>query len=57
MIMEGGGEDMEVNVITQHDDESIRMKSDQFMEDKNEHDFEQVPNQEPSTIQETSTPI
>jgi len=26
--MEGGGEDMEVNVITQHDDESIRMKSD-----------------------------
>ncbi len=48
---------MEVNVITQHDDESIRMKSDQFMEDKNEHDFEQVPNQEPSTIQETSTPI
>jgi hypothetical protein len=28
MIMEGGGEDMEVNVTTQHDDESIRMESD-----------------------------
>jgi hypothetical protein len=29
-------EDMEVNVITQPDYESIRMESDQFMEDRNE---------------------
>lgn len=47
---------MEVNVTTQHDDKSIRMESDQFMEDKNEHDYEEVPNQEPSTIQETFAP-
>jgi len=40
MIMEGGDKDMEVDVTTQHDDESIRMESDQFMEDINEHDFE-----------------
>jgi len=38
--MEGGDKDMEVDVTTQHDDESIRMESDQFMEDINEHDFE-----------------
>ncbi len=48
---------MEVIITTQHDDESIRTKRDQFMEEKNEHDSEQVPNQKPSTIQETSVPI
>jgi len=38
--MEGGDEDMEINVTTHQDDESIRTKSDQFMEDRNELDFE-----------------
>ncbi len=40
MIMEGGNEDMEINVTMQHDDEWIRMESDQFMEDKRKLDFE-----------------
>jgi hypothetical protein len=31
--MEGGDEDMEVDVTTQQDDKYIRTKSDQFMED------------------------
>jgi hypothetical protein len=56
MIMEGGEEDVEINVTMQHEDELIRMKSDQFMEDRNELDFEQVPNQEYLLVQETSTP-
>jgi hypothetical protein len=30
---------MEVDVTTQFDDESIRMESGKFMEDRNEHDF------------------
>ncbi len=42
--MEGGNEDMEIDVTTQHDDESIRTKNDQFMEDQNELDCEQVSN-------------
>lgn len=50
-------QDMEVDVTMQQYNKSIRMKSDQFMEDRNEPNFEHVPNQEPSTIQETSTPI
>ncbi len=37
-------------------EKSIRMKSDQFMKDKNEHDFEQVTNQEPLLVQETFAP-
>jgi hypothetical protein len=57
MIMEGGDKDMEVDVTMQHDGESIRMESGQFMEDINEHDFEQIPNQEPSLVQETYAPI
>ncbi len=44
--MEGGDEDMEADVTTWHNDKLIRMKSDQFMEDKNEPNFEQVSNQE-----------
>ncbi len=32
--MEGGDEDMEANVTTQQDDESIRTKSEQSMEDE-----------------------
>jgi hypothetical protein len=40
MIMEGGNEDMEVDVITQPDDKSIKIESDQFMEDPSELDFE-----------------
>jgi hypothetical protein len=31
MVMEGGDEDMEVDITTHQDDESIRTKSDQFM--------------------------
>ncbi len=50
MIMEGVDEDMEADVITQHDDESTKMGSDQFMEDRSEFDFEQVPSQEPFLI-------
>jgi len=38
--MEGGDEDMEVDVITQQDNEMIRMESDQFTEDQNKLDFE-----------------
>jgi hypothetical protein len=34
--MEGGDEDMEANVTTQPNDESIRKKSDQFMEDQSD---------------------
>jgi hypothetical protein len=37
--MEGEDEDMEANVITQLDDESIRTKSDQVIKDRNKHDF------------------
>jgi hypothetical protein len=33
MVMEGGDEDMEVDITMQQDDESIRTKSDQFMEE------------------------
>ncbi len=54
--MEGSNEDMETDVIMQQADESIRMESDQFMEDQSEFDFEQVPNQEPLPIQETFIP-
>ncbi len=42
--MEGGDEDMETDVTTQQNDISIRTKSDQFMEEQNELDFEQVLN-------------
>ncbi len=42
--MEGGNEDMEINVTMQHDDESIRTKNDHFMEDKKEFDFEHISN-------------
>jgi hypothetical protein len=38
--MEGGDKDMEANIIMQPDDESIKTKSDQFMEDKNKLDSE-----------------
>ncbi len=47
---------MEVDVTTQFDDESIRMESGKFMEDRNEHDFKQVTNQEPLLVQETFVP-
>jgi len=40
-----------LDVTTQQDDESIRTKSDQFMEDWSEFDFEQIPNQEPLHVQ------
>jgi hypothetical protein len=54
--MEGSDEDMEVDVTMQPNDKSIRTKSDQFVEDQSELDFEQVPNQKPLHVQETSTP-
>ncbi len=37
--MEGGDKDMEANVIMQLDDESMRKKINQIMEDRNQHDF------------------
>jgi len=40
MIIEGGYEGMEIDVTMQFDEEKIRMENDQFMEYKNEHDFE-----------------
>jgi hypothetical protein len=52
-----GNEDMKANVTTQPNYESIRTESDQFKEDRNELDFEQVPNQKPLPIQEISTLI
>jgi hypothetical protein len=54
--MEGGDEDVEADVIKQLNDESIRMKIYQFMEDIFEHDFEHVTNQEPSHVQEIYAP-
>lgn len=48
---------MEVDVSTQLNDESIRTESDQVMENKSEHDFKQVTNQEPSHVQENFAPI
>ncbi len=55
--MKGGDDDMEVDITAQQDNESIRTKSDQFMEEQNELDYEHVPNQEPLHVQENSTPI
>jgi hypothetical protein len=43
--MEGGNENMEIDVTMQQNEKSIRKKNDQFMEDRSELDFEQVPNQ------------
>jgi hypothetical protein len=54
--MEGGDEDMEADVTMQPNDKSIRMESDQFMENQNEPNFEHLPNQKPLHVQETSTP-
>jgi hypothetical protein len=42
--MKGGDEDMEAIITMQHDDESIRTKNNQFMEDIIENDFKQLPN-------------
>jgi hypothetical protein len=33
------------------------MQSDQFMEDRSEYNFEQVPNQKPLLVQEIYAPI
>jgi hypothetical protein len=38
--MEGGDEDMAIDVITQQDDKLIRTESDWFMENWNEPNFE-----------------
>ncbi len=42
--MERKDEEMDTDVTTQQDDNSIRMESDQIREDRNEHDFKQVTN-------------
>ncbi len=55
--MQEGNKDMEADVTTQPDDESIRMESDQIMENGNEHDFKQVTNQKPSHVKENFAPI
>lgn len=47
---------MEANVTMSPNDELIRMKSDQFMEDKCKLDFEQKLNQKLSHVQENYTP-
>ncbi len=47
---------MEVDVTTQQDDESIKTKSDQFMEEQSETNFEHVFNHGPLHVQETSPP-
>ncbi len=54
--MEGGDEDMEADLTTQQDEESIRTESDQFMEEQSELDFEQVFNQGSLPIHETFAP-
>ncbi len=45
--MEGGHENMEADVTTKQDDKSIKMESDQFIEEQSEPNFEQVINQGP----------
>jgi hypothetical protein len=47
VVMECNDEDMEVDVTTQQDDESIKTKSDQFMEEQSETNFEHVFNHGP----------
>jgi hypothetical protein len=47
VIMEGGHENMEADVTTKQDDKSIKMESDQFIEEQSEPNFEQVINQGP----------
>jgi hypothetical protein len=42
LIMEGRDEEMDIDVTTQQDDNSIPMGNDQIMEDKSEHDSKQV---------------
>ncbi len=54
MVMEGGDENMEANITTQQDDEFIGIENNQFMEEQNVLDFEQVFNQGPLHVQETS---
>ncbi len=38
--MDRGVKDIKADVIMRHDDELIRIESDQFLEDRNELDFE-----------------
>ncbi len=40
--MEGGDEDMEADITTQQDDESITTNNNQFMEEWSEPNFEHV---------------
>jgi hypothetical protein len=44
---------MEADITTQQDDESIKMKNDQFMEEWSEPNFELVLNHGPLPVQET----
>lgn len=54
--MGGGDEGMEVDVTTQQGDKSIKMESDQFINDQSELDFEQITNQGPLPIPKTFAP-
>ncbi len=38
--MEGGDEEMETNITTQHDDELVQIKSNKVLEDRNELNFD-----------------
>jgi hypothetical protein len=38
--MEGGDEEMESNITTQHEDQSMRIKSDKVMQDRIEPNFD-----------------
>jgi hypothetical protein len=38
--MEGGHEEMETNITTQHDDQSMQIKNDKVMEDRSEPYFD-----------------
>jgi hypothetical protein len=38
--MEGGDEEMETDIITQHDDELVQINSDKVMKDRSEPNFD-----------------
>jgi hypothetical protein len=40
MVMEGGDEGMEIDITTQQNNELIRIRSNQFMEEQSELDSE-----------------
>jgi hypothetical protein len=38
--MEGRDEEMEIDITTQHDDESVRINNDKVVEDRSEPNFD-----------------